>query len=279
MPGSMGTLLLAACLAAPAAAGAAEKLVTRSGGVTAYSDGGSGPVIVAVPSLGRGCADFADVAARLMQDGFRFICPEPRGIGGSTAPGDAVTLHDLAADVAEVIRRSATLPVVVLGHAFGNTVARTVATDRPDLVRGVILLAASGRAPVSDATREAIARASDLTIPASDRLQYLARGYFASGNDATSWLDGWYPAVQATQWDAFRSSRPADYVAAGGRVPILDVQGAEDVIIPAAYSQDLHKELGDRVTVVVIPHAGHAMLPEQPAAIADAIKAWMGTVR
>jgi pimeloyl-ACP methyl ester carboxylesterase len=29
--------------------------------------------------------------------------------------------------------------------------------------------------------------------------------------------------------------------------------------------------LGDRVTVIVVPNAGHAMAPEQPKAMADAI--------
>lgn len=32
--------------------------------------------------------------------------------------------------------------------------------------------------------------------------------------------------------------------------------------------------LGDRVTVVVIKNAGHAMAPEQPKAMADAIAAF-----
>ena len=47
-----------------------------------------------------------------------------------------------------MIDHAGVAPGVVLGHAYGNTGARTLATDRPDLVRGVILVAASGRAPL-----------------------------------------------------------------------------------------------------------------------------------
>jgi len=37
----------------------------------------------------------------------------------------------------------------------------------------------------------------------------------------------------------------------------------------------MREEFGDRATVVVIPNASHALIPEQPAAAIDAIVAWM----
>jgi pimeloyl-ACP methyl ester carboxylesterase len=50
------------------------------------------------------------------------------------------TYHDFAADVAGVIEQLAgDRPVHLLGHAFGNRIARTPANDRPELVRSVIL--------------------------------------------------------------------------------------------------------------------------------------------
>jgi len=38
---------------------------------------------------------------------------------------------------------------------------------------------------------------------------------------------------------------------------------------------EIRDEFGDRATVVVIPNASHALIPEQPAAVIDAIVAWM----
>jgi hypothetical protein len=38
---------------------------------------------------------------------------------------------------------------------------------------------------------------------------------------------------------------------------------------------ELKDELGDRVSVAVIRNASHALLPEQPAAVVDAIVAWV----
>jgi len=250
-------------------------MAERDGAALEYGERGTRPAIVMVASLGCGAEDFDNLAIRLSDRGFRIICPEPRGIGHSAAPPAMATLHDYAADVAAIVAKSGAGPVVVLGHAYGNTVARTLAADRPDLVRGVVLVTASGRAPLSDEVKRTIARSSDLSIPDAERVKYLATGYFAPGNDASVWLGGWHPVTQAAQFKAFNATKVDDYIAAGGQVPVLDIQGTDDVIIPRQYSKDLQNELGPRVTLVVIPNAGHAMLPEQPAAVEAAILSWM----
>jgi pimeloyl-ACP methyl ester carboxylesterase len=42
---------------------------------------GQGPLIVLLPSLGRGATDFDPIADRLADAAFRVLRPEPRGIG------------------------------------------------------------------------------------------------------------------------------------------------------------------------------------------------------
>jgi pimeloyl-ACP methyl ester carboxylesterase len=37
----------------------------------------------------------------------------------------------------------------------------------------------------------------------------------------------------------------------------------------------MREEFGERVSVVVIPNASHALLPEQPDAVAGAILSWI----
>src|ERR1700730_9098467 len=153
---------------------------------------GLGPVLVILPSLGRGAEDYNVVAAFLAKDGFRVLRPQPRGIGASTGPMAGLTLHDFAADIAAVIEHEGTGPAVVVGHAYGHFVAGTLATDRPDLVRGVVLAAASaGKVPpgvqepsVSPEVREAIEKSGDLSLPEADRLRYLQFALFAPRHDA-----------------------------------------------------------------------------------------------
>ena len=57
-----------------------------------------------------------------------------------------LTLHDFARDMAALIRHEGGGPAVMVGHAFGNWVARMTAVDYPDLVRGVVIVAAAAKA-------------------------------------------------------------------------------------------------------------------------------------
>ena len=239
---------------------------------------GSGPVIVLLPSLGRSGEDYEVVAATLASEGFRVLRPQPRGIGRSKGPMDALDMHDLAADVAKVIEKENKGPAVVVGHAFGNFVARQIAADRPDLVRGVVVAAGSAgkvppgstEKPIGPEIRRAIDGPSDGSLPESKRLEYLQIAFFAPGNDARVWLGGWNSRVHDMESHA-REHTPVDDYFAAGTAPILDLQAEQDPVAPRRFSGVLKSLLGDRVTVVVIPNASHALFPEQPDAVAQAI--------
>ena len=56
-----------------------------------------------------------------------------------------------------------------------------------------------------------------------------------------------------------------------GTVSILDVQPESDVMIPPESRSRYRDELGERVSIVRIRDAGHALLPEQPEAVARAL--------
>jgi pimeloyl-ACP methyl ester carboxylesterase len=243
---------------------------------------GLGPVIVILPSLGRGAEDYNVVAALLARDGFRVLRPQPRGIGASTGPMTGLTLHDFTADIAAVIEHERKGPAVVVGHAYGHFVARTLATDRPDLVRGAVLAAASaGKVPpgvhepsVTPEVREAIEKSGDISLPEADRLRYLQFAFFAPGHDPHVWLSGWHPETEKAENAASRAT-PVDDWFACGTARILDLQAENDAVAPRKFAGVLKAALGDRVTVVVIPDAGHALVPEQPVAMANAIAAFV----
>jgi pimeloyl-ACP methyl ester carboxylesterase len=247
---------------------------------------GQGPVLVILPSLGRGAEDYNVVATMLARDGFRVLRPQPRGIGMSTGPMTGLTLHDFAADIAAVIEHERKGPALVVGHAYGHFVARTLATDRPDLVRGVVLAAASaGKVPpgvnepsVSPEVREAIDKSGDLSLPEADRLRYLQLAFFAPGHDAHVWLTGWHPETEKAENIASRAT-PVDEWFACGAARILDLQAENDAVAPRKFAGVLKAALGDRVTVIVIPNAGHALVPEQPEAMANAIAAFARTLK
>src|SRR5437660_285133 len=85
---------------------------------------GQGPAVVLLPSLARDSDDYDSVAAGLSAAGLRVLRPKPRGIGASIGPMTNITLHDFAHDIAEVIKQHGDARAVVVGHAYGNWVAR-----------------------------------------------------------------------------------------------------------------------------------------------------------
>lgn len=242
---------------------------------------GTGPVIVMLPSLGRSGRDYDKVAHYLQEAGFRVVRPEPRGIGESKGPMENLSVHDFARDVAAVVEHENKGPIVVVGHAWGNFAARMLAADRPDLVRGVVMAAASAgkvppgstEKPINAEMRQAIDGAGDLSLSKEQRLVYLKKAFFAPGNDPSVWLDGWHEATHDAESHA-RNTTPVDDYFAAGKAPILDLQGEADTVAPRRFSGVLKSMLGDRVQVVVLKNAGHAMAPEQPKAMADAIAAF-----
>src|SRR3954454_9817512 len=94
--------------------------------------------LVLLPSASRDSEDFDDIAQRFAAPGLRVLRPQPRGMGASTGPMADLSLHDYARDVAMVIERVGSGPAFVLGHAFGQWVARCLAADHPRRVRGVV---------------------------------------------------------------------------------------------------------------------------------------------
>jgi pimeloyl-ACP methyl ester carboxylesterase len=246
-------------------------MVTRGDACLEVLAQGQGPTIVLLPSLGRGATDFDPIAGHLADAGFRVLRPEPRGIGQSTGPWHGVKLEDLAADIAAVIEHDNNGPAFVVGHAFGNRVARMLATARPELVRAVSLVAANvGHNPSPPDVRAAIRMSANTSAPDDERVKAMQFVFFAPGSDARVWLNGWHPEVLAAQRIAGDlTPRTVDYAA--GQAPVLYIQPSHDPLAHVEDAEEYQRALGSRVTVVVIPNSAHAVIVEQPGAVSDAL--------
>jgi pimeloyl-ACP methyl ester carboxylesterase len=246
---------------------------------------GSGPLVVMIASLGRPADDFDDLAARVADAGFTAARPQPRGVGTSSGPMEGVSLADLAGDVAVAIAGLGGGPAVVVGHAFGQRVARMLATTKPELVRAVVTLAAGGKVPIPEKARAALAGCFDASLSAEQHLANVRYGFFADGNDATVWREGWHSEVARMQRAATLGLGTAGASGsheqgwwAGGRAPMLVIQGLQDTIAVPENGRQLKAAFSDRVELIEIDGAGHALLPEKPETIASAVLAFLRQV-
>ena len=252
-------------------------LVRHEGVVIETIVEGQGPAVVLLPSLARDSEDYDVVAEGLAANGFRVLRPQPRGVGKSMGPLTNITLHDFARDVAEVVKAHGNGRAVIVGHAYGNWVARMTATDHPALVRGVVIAAAAAKQYDPALSRE-IDTAGDPSLPDAVRLAALRVAFFAPGNDPQSWLAGWHPHIRQAQRAAAAAVPQAAWWP-GGTAPLLDLQAGQDPFKTPDKRNEMKDEFGDRVTVMVIPSASHALFPEQPRAVVDALTQWIRAIR
>ena len=70
----------------------------------------------------------------------RVIAADLRGHGRSSVPGDGYRPGIFAADLAALLLRLETGPVIAVGHSLGTLVVSALAVNHPDLVRAVVVV-------------------------------------------------------------------------------------------------------------------------------------------
>jgi pimeloyl-ACP methyl ester carboxylesterase len=236
---------------------------------------GSGPAIVLLPGQGRGPRDFDELAKNLVSAGYRVVRPEPRGFGESVGPVEGLTLRENASDVAMAIEKVGAAPAIVVGQAYGNRVARMIASERPEIVRGVVLIAAGGKYPPKPEVLATLRQVQDRSLPLDKRAE-AARLVLYGPKSTISVAEMHLDEVSATtiKTQSLSPTVPEDAWWSGGKAPILVLQGLNDVIAPPENGRSLQRDYPKRVTLVEFEDLGHSMARERPDLVATAIASW-----
>jgi pimeloyl-ACP methyl ester carboxylesterase len=184
-------------------------------------------------------------------------------------------LRDIGRDVTVAIEKLDAAPAIVVGWAYGNRVARLIASERPDLVRGVVLIAAGGKYPPKPEVLITVRKAQDKSLPLEERAE-AARTVFYGPKGTISATEMHLDDVSAATIKA-QSLAPTVPLEAwwdGGKGPMLVLQGLHDVIAPPENGRSLKRDHPERVTLVEFEDLGHYMLRERPDLVTDAIVSW-----
>jgi pimeloyl-ACP methyl ester carboxylesterase len=115
------------------------QMLERPEGRIAYSDTGSGPLVVLVPGMGDTRDTWRDLAAGLRET-HRVVTTDLRGHGESdttfTRHGDDATGEDVIA----LIEHLDAGPAVLVGNSMGGSAVVWAAARRTDLVAGLVLV-------------------------------------------------------------------------------------------------------------------------------------------
>lgn len=231
---------------------------------------GAGPLVVVMPGLGRAPDDIVPLSRKIADAGFCVLLPETRGIGESTGRMEGLTLRDLASDVVAAIDAAGGGKAILVGHAFGNRVARAVAAYHPDRTAAVVCLGASGKVAPTPEIQKAIDAGKDKNATREQRSAALRIASFGPGRDPTPWIDGWNePVMKACL--AAASATPIQEWWTAGSAPVLIIQGLADVAAVPANGRMLVEELGARGKLVELDGVGHSIPVEAPEETAAAL--------
>ena len=112
----------------------------------------------------------------------------------------------------------------------------------------------------------AVTNAGNLSLSDEEHLAALRFAFFAPGNDPTVWLKGWHPEIPDSQRAAVAAVK-AGRMVVGRHVAAPGFAAEKDPFKPESKRNEMKNEFGSRVTVMLIPYASHALIPEQPKAV------------
>lgn len=247
-----------------------SRLVRKNKVVINYFIRGTGESVILLPAFARSVSDYNELVMALNEAGYRTIAVEPRGMGQSASPIlPRATMHDFAEDVADVIGDLDVLvggKVHVLGRAFGARVGRTFTTNYPQLVQSVILLAGGGMISITKSRLLPYMLGNSRFMPETLRLKAVRATLYARSSTVPRHLAYRHP-FRAMRRQIFAMRTSLDHIWRDSPVPILWIHGEQDRLVPLKNATNLFDRFPDQIKLVVIPNAGHALIPEQPEAV------------
>jgi 3-oxoadipate enol-lactonase len=232
-------------------------LTRRTPDGLAYAIRGEGAPLLLLSGYGvssRGLSPLVDVLA----EQFTCLTFDYRGTGKSAFAFGRVTTGSMARDAARVLHDADVVDAHVVGVSLGGMVAQELAIQRPDLVRGLVLVATtaggwSASSPGLGALRSALAEASGVVPGGVD-----VRGRMAVRH-------AWAATLHDT---STRLGRVA--------APTLVAHGESDSLVTPAGARMLADRIA-RAELRVVP-GGHLFLFDEDRSHVRTVGAWLAAL-
>lgn len=110
------------------------------GGLLAYSDEGTGPLIIAVPGMGDLRSSYRFLTPKLAAAGYRVVSLDVRGHGESSVAWNDYSVGAIAGDILDLVRSLGAGPAHLIGNSMAAGSAVIAAAREPQAIRSVVLV-------------------------------------------------------------------------------------------------------------------------------------------
>ncbi|MCF8608740.1 alpha/beta hydrolase [Gordonia sp. HY285] len=264
------------------------------------SSSGEGPTVLLSAGLGMPAQTwaFSGLPDALVAAGFRVVTYSARGVAPSSAPPAPYSVHDIAADAAEVLDHFEVNEAIVVGYSMGCYISQALFDVWGGTVRGLAmvgglrsstigvvvnemeleLLEKLGHVPGSVSLFEQL-----MTIPSAAILRDDAQVanwramLTASSENVWTSVDGQHGQTRAS-YDWMRLGEPTVERLADITCPTLVVGFGDDLFFPATQSQEAASHIPNAQWLHVdgVGHGGLIFDPERRAT--DAVTAFCRTL-
>jgi valacyclovir hydrolase len=253
-----------------------HRLILGDGATLAYHDEGAGPPVLLMHGFTGTARSHLGLLIDDLRRDHRVIAPDLRGYGASRPPARDFPpdfYQRDAADMAALLDYLSLGPVVAMGFSDGSESALILASERPDLLRGVVSWGVAG------VISPQMAAAAQAWLPVTDwgerRAGWRQEIIATQGEDQFApQIEGWAAAAQAI-------------LAAGGDIvyeraaaitcPALLINGDGEVNNLRADFDRLAARI-PAARAVIIARSGHSIQDDQPEQLLSQIRAFLAEI-
>ena len=201
---------------------------------------------------------------------------------GKSAGAPLGTVEGLARWIVGVLDAAKTGEAALIGHSMGALAALECAATFPQRVTRIALVGPAVPMQVSEDLMHAAREDAALAYGLINGWSFGTRGQLGGNQWPGVWMSGnalrllersgdGVLAIDLAACERYRNGLDA---AARVRCPALVVLGGRDVMAPPRDARALIDALGDK-DVLVLEHAGHAIMAEEPDALLDALRRFL----
>ncbi|MFM0337457.1 alpha/beta fold hydrolase [Paraburkholderia fungorum] len=279
----------AACVAPPATSSIyaehREQIADTSRGPLAYYRFGHGSPLLLVTGYRATMSEWDAAFLAELAKHHDVIVFDNRGIGRSMPNASSFTIHDMASDTAALIDTLGLTHTTVLGWSMGGSIVQQLAIDKPQAIGKMVLMSAlaPGRTgvPVPAQIMATLAGKPGVTFndvmavlfPASsvqDAERCFAKDMFKPAGYQSPAISGVVTNGQSASLKAWETDDKAADALRPVRVDTLVLSGTDDAVVAKENAAALMRLL-PHAQLLLVKHAGHAMMYQYPVALARAI--------